>query len=295
MFSFEIQADFFERVLFLVSGKKHKVLFMELLNGGCINNVVKVTTEKAVFCIKINEGNSLDMYEKESNGLEVIRQTQVIDVPEVLGIGSLEGKAFLVMEYIKTGIENQAYWEKLGQQIALLHQHTASQFGLSENNYIGTLPQYNDFYEDGITFFIEKRLKIQAGLAFYEGKVSEKILRKLDKLYTILPDLLPAEQPALLHGDLWSGNVMIAHQQQPVLIDPAVYYGLREAEIAFTRLFGGFEMPFYAAYNEVFALAPQFEERIPIYNLYPLLVHVNLFGSGYLSSIESTLNRFVGN
>lgn len=293
MFSFEVQADFFERVLFLATGKKYKVTFMELLNGGCINTVVKVTTEQTVFCVKINESNSVDRYEKERNGLDLLRQTKTVRIPELLGVGSLDGKAFFVMEYINTSFENQTYWEKLGQQIAALHQHTAPRFGLSEDNFIGDLPQYNDFYADGIKFFIEKRLKVQAGLAFYNGKLSEKTLRKLDKLYEILPQILPNEKPALLHGDLWSGNILVGQHQTPFLIDPAVYYGLREAEIAFTRLFGGFELPFYNAYNETFALEPQFEERVPIYNLYPLLVHVNLFGSGYLSSVENIINRFV--
>jgi fructosamine-3-kinase len=145
------------------------------------------------------------------------------------------------------------------------------------------LLQSNEYTANWIDFFIEKRLKAQAGLAFYNGEIPRSLYDKFNDLYNKLPELLPSEKPALLHGDLWSGNVIVGSNGHVSLIDPAVYYGNREAEIAFTKLFGGFSSAFYDAYNEAFPLEKGFEERIDIYNLYPLLVHVNLFGSGYIN------------
>ena len=132
----------------------------------------------------------------------------------------------------------------------------------------------------------------QAGLALYKGLLSKSMYDALLRMRTRLPNLIPHERPALLHGDLWSGNVLATEHNQPALIDPAVYYGFREAELAFTRLFAGFDDRFYQAYNEAFPLIDGFEERVALYNLYPLLVHVNLFGAGYVSGVERILKQF---
>ena len=188
----------------------------------------------------------------------------------------------------------QNFWQYFGASMAAVHSQNHTQFGLSFSNYIGSLPQNNSYCEDGIQFFIENRLKVQAGLALYNGAISQALFDKFYRLYDVLPSLLPAGKPALLHGDLWSGNFLVDDQGLATLIDPAVYYGNREAELAFTHLFGGFQPDFYRSYGEVLPLENNFEERIPIYNLYPLMVHVNLFGSGYLAAVERTLTRIVG-
>ncbi len=186
----------------------------------------------------------------------------------------------------------KTYWETLGQSLAVLHSHTQPTFGLHFDNYIGSLPQTNTLTANGYDFFFEHRLLPQAGLALYKGLLSKKSYDALFRLRDRLPELFPNERPALLHGDLWSGNVLINEDNKPALIDPAVYYGFREAELAFTRLFAGFDDRFYDAYDEAFPLQNGFNERVAIYNLYPLLVHVNLFGSGYVSGVERVLKQF---
>lgn len=283
---------FFERVLFESVGLEVTVKSVEFLAGGSINTAAKLMTEQGAFFIKWNEVGKIDMFESEVRGLELLRQTNCIHVPQAIATGQKEEKAYILLEYIDSAIAKPKFWEHFGFSLAQLHKNSYPSFGLSHNNYIGSLPQNNELMDDGIQFFIEKRLRVQAGLAFYNHYISEDLHKQFQRLYQQLPNLLPNEKPALLHGDLWSGNYVIGKNGLATLIDPAVYYGNREAEIAFTRLFGGFEPRFYEAYQEAFPLEKGFEDRVEIYNLYPLLVHVNLFGSGYLGGVERTLRKF---
>jgi protein-ribulosamine 3-kinase len=289
------QTQFFESILFESLGCVVHVLGFQFVSGGSINTAVKVDSDEGSFFVKWNESDQRDMFEAEAQGLELLRRAGEIRVPEVVAYGQNREKSYLILEYIASSSpEKNEFWQRFGNSLAALHQHSHPQFGLAFNNYIGSLPQNNEYCESGIQFFIEKRLKVQAGLALYNGEISPTLHEKFQRLYEILPSLLPDEKPALLHGDLWSGNYLIDDQGSAVLIDPAVYYGNREAEMAFTHLFGGFEPAFYHSYFEVLPVATGFNERIPIYNLYPLMVHVNLFGSGYLSAVERTLTRLVG-
>ena len=288
----EEQFDFFEGVFFQTLGRSVEVLEARFLVGGNINTAAQVFSSEGLFFVKWNPEERVDMFEWEARGLDLLRSTEAIYIPEVIGYGKYRDKTYLVLEYIDPVVPKTDYWESFGQSLALLHSHTQSKFGLHFDNYIGSLPQSNTLTDNGITFYIEQRLQPQAGMALYKGLISKELYAKFQKLYQRLPDLLPIERPALLHGDLWSGNVMVNEQGDAALIDPAVYYGLREAELAFTTLFGGFDERFYDAYDEAFPMEDGFQERIPIYNLYPLLVHLNLFGTGYLSGIERVLNRF---
>ncbi|HAS42480.1 MAG TPA: ketosamine-3-kinase [Microscillaceae bacterium] len=285
---FENPTAFFERALFQSLGKSVSIDEYMALGGGSINQAVALNTSEGQFFIKYNELAPKDMFALEAQGLQTLREAEEIHIPEVLGVG----EDFLLLEFIAGRRTKNNYWEDFGQSLARLHRHTNACFGLEHNNYIGRLEQINDSLENGIDFFIEKRLKIQAGKAFYEGYLSAAMLRQFDQLYAKLPGLIPNEKPALLHGDLWSGNVMSNHLGLVALIDPAVYYGLRETEIAFTHMFGGFHQRFYEAYQEAFLLEPGFDNRKDIYNLYPLLVHVNLFGQGYVSGVQRTLNKY---
>ena len=288
----EEQFDFFEGVFFQTLGRWVEVLEARFLVGGNINTAAQVFSSEGLFFVKWNPEERVDMFEWEARGLDLLRSTEAIYIPEVIGYGKYRDKTYLVLEYIDPVVPKTDYWESFGQSLALLHSHTQSKFGLHFDNYIGSLPQSNTLTDNGITFYIEQRLQPQAGMALYKGLISKELYAKFQKLYQRLTDLLPVERPALLHGDLWSGNVMVNEQGDAALIDPAVYYGLREAELAFTTLFGGFDERFYDAYDEAFPMEDGFQERIPIYNLYPLLVHLNLFGTGYLSGIERVLNRF---
>ncbi len=287
------QFSFFESILFQALGQSVEVIETQFLSGGDINTAAQVFSSEGVFFVKWN--HALDyptLFETEARGLDLLRQADALTIPEVVGYGQHNGQSYLILEYIGPGSPGSAYWETLGQSLAELHSHTQPKFGLHFNNFIGSLPQTNTPTSSGPTFFFEHRLLPQAGIALYKGLLPKPTYDALLRLGTRLPDLLPNERPALLHGDLWSGNVLVTDNGQPALIDPAVYYGYREAELAFTRLFGGFDQRFYDAYDEVFPLIDGFEERVSIYNLYPLLVHVNLFGSGYVSGVERVLNHF---
>ncbi|WP_128547119.1 fructosamine kinase family protein [Larkinella soli] len=288
----EEQFEFFEGILFQTLGSPIEVLEARFLSGGDINTAAQVFSSEGLFFVKWNSADREGMFGSEARGLDLLRSAEAIHIPEVIGYGHYQDKAYLILEYIDPVAARTDYWESFGQSLALLHSHTQPKFGLSFDNYIGSLPQSNTPTDNGIAFFIEQRLHPQAGMAFYKGLIPKELFDKFPQLYQRLPDLLPNERPALLHGDLWSGNVMVNEQGNVALIDPAVYYGFREAELAFTTLFGGFDDRFYDAYDETFPLEDGFKERIPIYNLYPLLVHLNLFGTGYLSGIERVLDRF---
>ncbi|GAB3687915.1 fructosamine kinase family protein [Spirosoma flavus] len=292
------QFTFFESTLFAVLGRQVDIFEARFLSGGDINTAAQVITSEGTFFVKWNYVDDQedvafpDMFEAEAKGLDLLRETKTFCIPHVIGYGRQGDKTYLVLEYIEPGSHDETYWEKLGQSLAALHSHTQPQFGLFFNNYIGSLTQLNTLTSNGYDFFFEHRLLPQAGLAFYKDLLPKTAYDALFRLQALLPELLPAERPALIHGDLWSGNVMINEAGAPVLIDPAIYYGFREAELAFTRLFGGFDERFYEAYDEALPLQSGFRERIAIYNLYPLLVHVNLFGSGYVSGVERVLKQF---
>ena len=215
-------------------------------------------------------------------------------IPEVLAVGKMEGRHYLLMEYIDSTPPATNYWEDFGHTLAKMHlEKTSKTYGFQHDNYIGKLPQPNRSDESWIEFFILNRLEYQLNLAITNHMVSGSFIDRYRKLYELLPGLLPGEKPSLLHGDLWSGNVMVGHNGKVCLIDPAVYYGHREIELAFTRMFGGFGEPFYHAYDEGYPLVPGFEERSRIYNIYPHMVHVNRFGTSYLSGVEQVLRKYV--
>ncbi|GAB2572571.1 fructosamine kinase family protein [Spirosoma areae] len=291
------QFSFFESILFSAVGHSVDVFDMQFLSGGDINTAAQVFSSEGVFFVKWNQTELSspelpDMFDAEAKGLDLLRQTNSLTIPHVVGHGRHLDKSFIILEYIDPGKPTKTYWETLGQSMASLHSHTQSKFGLHFTNYIGSLPQINTPTADGFDFFFAHRLLPQAGLALYKELLPKQAYDALFRLRDRLPDLLPNERPALLHGDLWTGNVLVNEDGNPALIDPAVYYGFREADLAFTKLFAGFDERFYEAYDEAFPLYSGFDERVAIYNLYPLLVHVNLFGSGYVSGVERVLKQF---
>lgn len=286
------QFSFYESILFQVLGVPVEVIEMQFLGGGDVSTAAQVFSSEGVFFVKWNHRPDPALFAAEARGLDLLRQTDTLQVPQVIGHGQQDNRAFLVLEYLDHGTPGAAYWEELGHSLAVLHSHTQPQFGLSFDNYIGSLPQTNTLTANGPSFFFEQRLLPQAGMALYKGLLSTPTYHALLRLGERLPSLLPNDRPALLHGDLWSGNVLTTETGHPALIDPAVYYGYREAELAFTKLFGGFDQRFYDAYDEIFPLEDGFDERVGLYNLYPLLVHVNLFGSGYVSGVERILKSY---
>lgn len=284
---------FIESALFQTTGITHRVKNAQHVSGGCINNAVKATTDQGTYFIKSNDSTEADMFEKEALGLQLLQKAGALPVPEVISTGHIGNQYFIVLEHLIKSAPAADFWQSFGRKLAQLHLHSASKFGLDHHNYIGKLPQRNDQTVDWVDFFINHRLEVQLGLALYNEHIDRAFAQRFRQLYAMLPGIIPIEPPALLHGDLWSGNFMVGPKGQAYIFDPAVYYGHREMELAFTRLFGGFDPSFYHSYHELYPIAPGFEERIAIYNLYPLLVHVNLFGTSYLTGVETTLRQYL--
>lgn len=266
----------------------------EFCSGGCINQGGKLSTDREDFFIKWNDHKKYPhMFEAEAKGLSTLREPQCIDVPQVIATGQAGDFQYIVMQFIEDNGKATDFWTKLGEQLASLHRNYSPAFGLDHDNFIGSLQQINTPRENWIDFFIHNRLEVQLKLATDQGHVGREVTNNFQLLYKKFPEILPVERPALLHGDLWSGNLITNAQGAPCLIDPAVYYGNREAEIAFTMLFGGFAPAFYQSYEDNYPFFPGFSARSNVYNLYPLLVHFNLFGGGYLSQVVSILRHFV--
>lgn len=258
--------------------------------GGCIHQGSRlITTSGRTFFLKQNQSVPDDMFRREAEGLRALAATACIRVPEPF----LVGTQFLVMEDLNPASPGPDYWSRFGRQLAALHDATSDRFGFDHPNYLGSTPQPNPWTEDGHEFFINHRLLFQAELAVERGLLREKSMDLVDQLCQKLPSLVPRQPASLLHGDLWSGNAMSDEEGEPALIDPAVHFGWAEAELGMTQLFGGFPERFYLAYEESRSLDAGWHERLPIYNLYHLLNHLNLFGRSYLAQVESILNRFV--
>jgi protein-ribulosamine 3-kinase len=266
------------------------------VGGGCINNGVRLQTSSGkTFFLKTNLHAPADMFEREMEGLSALRSVdgsgdQAPRVPAPY----LNGKIFLLLEDLDPTRRKVDYWDVFGRQLACLHQHTSPEFGFDHDNYIGSTPQSNPWVENGYTFFAEQRLGFQARLAKRQGLLSPTDLQRVDRLAKRLPDLIPAQPASLIHGDLWGGNAITDQNGAPAIIDPATHYGWAEAELAMTTLFGSFPDAFYQAYQEVMSLESGYWERFPIYNLYHLLNHLNLFGTGYLGQVQAILRRYGG-
>jgi fructosamine-3-kinase len=265
------------------------------VSGGDINQAAKVTDKEGqTFFLKWNDSSPDDMFPKEEKGLTLLRSAESgLHIPKVIGTGVTEdGTGFILMTFISEGSPQANSHQEFGKKLAMLHQNTSDQYGLDYDNYIGRLPQSNTWHDDWIEFFINERLKPQVQMALDDNLFSPEITDHFQRLYKDLPGLLPDEPASLLHGDLWSGNYHFDQDGRPVILDPAVYYGHREIEIAFTQLFGGFSAEFYDAYQNAFPLEPNFDERTELYNLYPLLVHTNMFGPPYPQRVKSIVQQF---
>jgi fructosamine-3-kinase len=232
------------------------------------------------------------MFEEESKGLEQLSAHRGPRVPEVIGTGIAVNNSYMVMDWLEPGKRKVDYFENFGRALAELHSNSQNSFGLDHDNYIGSLPQSNRKHVSGSEFFIEERLLPQAEAAFASGVLPSAAAKEFESLLQKIPSILPNDKPALIHGDLWSGNVVTGTDGNAWLIDPAVYYGYRESDIAMTMLFGGFDQSFYNAYHEAFPLTGDWRSRVDLFNLYPLLVHVNLFGGSYVSQAMQILNKY---
>jgi protein-ribulosamine 3-kinase len=272
-----------------------RVLQFETVSGGSISQAYIANLSGGVkLFTKISDHES-DMFQKEAKGLATLSQVGKVRTPEVL----FHDESCLVMEYIPTNSKNDRFFRSLAESLATLHQQTSKTIGFEEDNYIGATPQKNTPELEGkdkqwADFFIQYRLDFQFNLAKEQGKLKEETLSLYQELRPLFYRLLEEvkEKPCLLHGDLWSGNVLAGDKGVPVFIDPAVYYGHRETDLAMTKLFGGFNKEFYDHYQATYPLLDGYEQRENIYKLYHWVNHVNLFGSGYNAEVVKTLNFY---
>lgn len=295
--SSDLPTETLEAVLEQATGEGAKISGSRPVGGGCIHDgrIVSLADGRRFF-VKTNSSPPPQIFECEAQGLRALEEAGELRVPRVIAVGDGEEEPpFLVLEAIAPGRRGEGFFETFGRRFAELHQKaTAERFGFARDNYIGSTPQPNRWCDDWCEFWRRHRLGFQLDLARRRGLSDRTLDRAGDALLERLEELIgePAEPPVLLHGDLWGGNYMVDDNGAPVLIDPAVYYGRREADLAMTRLFGGFDARFYAAYEEAWPLAPGAEARLDVYKLYHLLNHLNLFGGGYRSSCIEILRRY---
>lgn len=274
--------------------KNVSVLSKVPLSGGDINAVFKVNTDRGTFCVKQNSSDQFpEMLLKEAKGLMELAQKSSFQIPEVIGNYTDFSNQYLLLEFVTSGTKNQTFWEDFGTQLSMMHQQTSDCFGWSEDNYIGTLIQSNAHHDNWSEFYSNERILPQVELAFNAKRVDIHFVKAAESLCKKLNELFPKEPPALLHGDLWSGNFMVSSDGHPVLIDPAVYYGHREMDLGMMHLFGGFSPTLFESYHHHFPLEKGWSNRIPLTQLYPILVHVNLFGGGYVQNAASIIHQYV--
>ncbi len=264
------------------------------LSGGSINQVFKVESSDGLFVMKLNSSTQYPkLFSSEAKGLAILSDTKTIFCAEVIGVCELETHQVLILNYIPSKAKENNFFEDFGIRLAHLHRHSAQYFGLDHENYMGRLPQRNNKEISATDFFINQRLLPQLDLAMAHQTINKELRNKFDTLFLKMDSLLPNEPPSLIHGDLWNGNFVVGDEGHVVLIDPAISYFSREADLAMSKLFGGFDEIFYSSYHHTFPLQPHWEKRIPLWNLYPLLVHINLFGGSYLNDVKASLKHFV--
>lgn len=284
---------------FLAAQLGSSLHFIEYISGGSINQAAHLRTASDDFFVKWNPHAPVGMFAAEAAGLARLAATHALRVPQVIWLGEMQPDLpdFLVLEWLPSAHPQNPnrFAEKLGEGLAALHLQAADQYGLDQDNFIGSLPQKNTQTNSWARFYGESRIGFQMEIARQMGRLTperERLLNKLcEKMLHLVPD---SPAPSLLHGDLWGGNYFGTVNDVPVIYDPAVYYGHREVELAFTELFGGFPQRFYQAYHAAHPLDSGYTDRKALYQLYPLMVHMNLFGGGYTTQVDNLIRRYLG-
>jgi protein-ribulosamine 3-kinase len=273
-----------------------EIIDSQSLSGGCISNAYKIKTDVGkIYFLKHNSSVNNDMFIKEAHGLQELNKAGVIKIPDVICFD----EDYILLELIVSGKKQKNFSDDFGRKFALLHKFSNKFYGYNEDNYIGSNPQVNiseqNEKHDWAEFYFNKRILFQLQLAEETGNSTSELRRAISVLENKIDEIIVdnGEKPSLLHGDLWGGNYLINEKGFACLIDPAVYYGNREADLAMTKLFGGFDSRFYEAYNEVFPLLDGYEYRENIYKLYHVLNHLNLFGGGYYSQAMSLISYYI--
>lgn len=274
-----------------MTGQPFKSVTHTSMGGGCINATYHISGGGLDFFVKINAPGRHEMFAAEAAGLQEIINCGAVRAPAPVCHGATRHASYLALEFLDLGACSGPACEQLARQLASMHMHTANQFGWRINNTIGATPQSNRQHQDWVSFWRTERLEFQLRLASkngMDGGIRKKGARLLDHLERFFPGYTPL--PSLLHGDLWNGNCGAIKEGDPVVFDPAVYYGDRETDLAMSELFGGFPARFYAAYREAYPLDPGYEIRKTLYNLYHVLNHANLFGGSYAAQAGRMLD-----
>ncbi|BAW95378.1 fructoseamine 3-kinase family, phosophotransferase [[Synechococcus] sp. NIES-970] len=262
------------------------------VGGGCINQGYCLQGDGQQYFVKLNQPNQTAMFAAEALALQQMGATATIRVPTPICWGETQNHSYIALEWIDLGGGSNDAWRKMGQQLAQLHRlGTADQFGWDRQNTIGSTPQINDWQDHWATFWAETRIGYQLRLAQRKGGDFPETQQVINRVRHLLRDHQP--QPSLVHGDLWSGNAAVTAAGEPIIFDPAAYYGDREVDIAMTELFGGFPGSFYQGYNEVWPLDSRYGDRRDLYNLYHVLNHFNLFGGGYGSQTKRIIQQLL--
>jgi fructosamine-3-kinase len=278
-------SDFFKEPVTVSNGSS--------VPGGDISQTYLIETTKGNFFVKINAALfGLDFFEKEARGLATLANAGTMKVPRPLFDGKFHQQIYLVMEHLERGLPRDDFWEDFGASLAAMHQHSRDQFGLDYDNYIGKLHQANDSRPTWHEFYSSQRIMPLIYKAERNKVLLPENVHDAEKFCAKLSSLIPEEKPALIHGDLWKGNYMVYKDGKAAIYDPSIYYGHREMDLAIARLFGGFDEKFYLAYEQAYPLQPGHYERVDIFQLYHLLVHLLLFGSHYRSLVCETLKKY---
>ncbi|WP_346239166.1 fructosamine kinase family protein [Niabella insulamsoli] len=278
---------------FLFEHLKLSVTGLEKVSGGDINEAFRVVTASRDYFLKVNDAARFpDLFLREAEGLEKLRACKMLHIPKVMGYGAVGGLQYLLLEWCGHGQPSRNAQQCLGAGLAALHRITAPSFGFETDNYIGSLPQINQPSESWPAFYAQYRILPLAAQLRSSGDLNSTDIKRIEKCCLAFAEIFPEEPPALLHGDLWSGNYIIGAEGDAFLIDPAVYFGHREMDIGMTRLFGGFSNDFYEAYHHAYPLQSGWQHRITYTQLYPLLVHALLFGGAYTGRVKKIISQF---
>ncbi|MBA4142164.1 MAG: fructosamine kinase family protein [Nitrosospira sp.] len=264
------------------------------IDGGCINQTYRIEGKGQRFFVKLNNPDTLAMFEAEAVGLQEIHRSRTLRVPIPFCWGRSSSHAWLVLEYLEMDKAPRRGAAALGRGLAAMHRFSAQDFGWTRDNNIGSTPQINRLSSSWPEFWRKYRLGYQlqlAGVNGYSGKLQKQGAQLMEWLNFFFQERQPVA--SLVHGDLWGGNYGFDGTAQPIVFDPAVYYGDRETDVAMTELFGGFSDVFYAAYREAYPLDPGYTTRKTLYNLYHILNHLNLFGRGYLDQAERMIGKLL--
>ncbi|MGC8452909.1 MAG: fructosamine kinase family protein [Cylindrospermopsis raciborskii] len=281
-----------DRQISEVSGQKFQTIQRSSVSGGCINQGYAISNGKITYFVKINQLSQREMFAAEMLGLQQMYETKTIRVPQPLCWGTTNNFSYIVLEWLEMSAGNNKSWQQMGRNLAAMHKTTCEKgFGWHINNTIGSTPQINNWMLNWDEFFLKNRLSYQFQLARKRGGNFPGEQKLLDVIPSLLAD--HKVEPSLVHGDLWGGNVGFIINGEPVIFDPATYFGDREVDIAMSELFGAFPPSFYQGYEEEFPLAQGYEKRKVLYNLYHILNHFNLFGGGYSSQANGMIGRIL--